>query len=69
MQYQGKQQKERLIARLIKKIRQKGYSYATEKGYCKWVIRFIRFHKFKNESEIIVNHEDINRNKTEIKQK
>lgn len=59
MQHHEKNNKERLIVRLTKTIRQKGYSYATEKGYCNWIIRFIRFHKFKRENEMLSSHEDL----------
>lgn len=37
-----------LLARLVRKIRQKGYSLATEKSYRGWVKRFIRYHNYRS---------------------
>ncbi len=59
MHHIDKTNKDRLLVRVIKTIRQKGYSFATERGYCKWIIRFIKFHKFNNENEMLSKHEDL----------
>ena len=37
-------------------IRSKGLAYATEKTYCQWAARFIRYMNYKNEGELCVDH-------------
>ena len=33
-------------------IRNKGLAYATEKTYCLWVRRFVRFHKYQSPKQL-----------------
>lgn len=40
--------KHNLISHIRAMIRQKQYSYATEKNYVHWIKRYIRFHKMKH---------------------
>ena len=35
----------KLIDKVRREIRRRNYSYSTEKHYCRWIIRFIRFHQ------------------------
>jgi integron integrase len=44
----------RFLDRFREFIRLRGYSLATEETYCGWVIRFIRFHAIKSESEFTI---------------
>ncbi|PCI69107.1 MAG: integrase [Piscirickettsiaceae bacterium] len=37
-----------LLEEMKEVLRRQGYAYATEKSYCDWVSRFIRFHKIKS---------------------
>ncbi|MFQ3229301.1 integron integrase [Reinekea sp.] len=36
-------------------IQKRGLSYATERTYCDWVVRFIRFHSLMSEAEFTVD--------------
>lgn len=38
----------KLIGRVKQEIRRRNYSYSTEKSYCSWIIRYIRFHELKH---------------------
>lgn len=38
----------KLIGRVKQEIRRRNYSYSTEKSYCSWIIRYIRFHDLKH---------------------
>lgn len=40
-------------------IRAKGLSYSTEKTYCAWARRFIKFHKYRTEKEMKVSDVEI----------
>jgi len=40
--------KSKLLQQIRQEIRRRNYSYSTEKSYCNWVIRFIRFIRFHN---------------------
>lgn len=42
----------RFMDRLRQDMREKGYAYPTEKTYCLWVKRFIRFHKMRHPEEM-----------------
>lgn len=37
-------------------IRNKGFSYATEKAYCAWIKRFIKYNHFKHPEEMCFQH-------------
>ena len=41
----------RLIPQVIAEIREKHYSYVTEKAYVHWILRFIRFHNLRHPKE------------------
>ena len=47
----------RFVDRFRQHIRSNNLSYATEKTYVGWVVRFIRFHKFRHPEEL--NDRDI----------
>lgn len=49
--------KSKLLQQIRQEIRRRNYSYSTEKSYCSWVIRFIRFHNLKH--PINLNQKDI----------
>ena len=34
-------------------LRRQGYAYATEKTYCDWVARFVRFHQLKSRADLL----------------
>jgi len=38
----------KLIDKVRREIRRRNYSYSTEKHYCRWIIRFIRFHNLNH---------------------
>lgn len=38
-------------------MRRQGYAYATEKSYCEWVKRFVKFHGFKDRDEMRLSAE------------
>ncbi|MCB0331734.1 MAG: integron integrase [Bdellovibrionales bacterium] len=42
----------KLIPRVRRRIREKQYSYSTEKTYVRWIVRFIRFQKMKHPEEM-----------------
>jgi len=44
--------KKKLLDRLKEEIRRRNYSYSTEKIYCQWIIRYIRFHNSKHPSTL-----------------
>lgn len=46
----------RFMDRLIVFIRARGLAYRTEKTYCLWVRRFIRFHEFTEASQMRPEH-------------
>ena len=48
----------KILARLKEEIRRRNYSYRTEKTYCQWVVRYVRYNNFKhpinlNESHVV----------------
>jgi len=59
----------KLIDKVRREIRRRNYSYSTEKHYCRWIIRFIRFHQLNHpenlkEKDIVnfLNHLALSRN-------
>ncbi len=49
-------QSKRFIFRFRELIQQRGYTFATERTYCEWVIRFIRYHGLQSEADFKVLH-------------
>lgn len=37
--------KRKLLNQVKREIRRRNYSYSTEKTYCQWVVRYVRYHK------------------------
>ncbi|MEX2344164.1 MAG: phage integrase N-terminal SAM-like domain-containing protein [Balneolaceae bacterium] len=61
--------KSKLLHQLRSEIRRRNYSYSTEKMYCSWVVRFVRFHNLQHPLEMgekqitqFLNHLAIDRN-------
>ena len=59
----------KLIGKVRREIRRRNYSYSTEKHYCSWIIRFIRFHNLNHpenlkEKDIVkfLNHLAVSQN-------
>lgn len=48
--------KTKLIPSVRAEIRQKGYSYSTEKNYVNWVLRYIRFHNLQHPKDLSGKH-------------
>lgn len=46
----------KLIQRVKQEIRRRNYSYSTEKSYCNWIERYVRFHQLKH-PELMGNKE------------
>jgi integron integrase len=44
--------KEKLLVRLRTEIRRRNYSYQTEKAYCGWIIRYVKFHTYTHPIEL-----------------
>jgi len=42
----------KLLDQVRDKIRLKQYSFQTEKAYCKWIYRFIKFHNLKHPAQM-----------------
>jgi len=42
----------KLINKVRKEIKRRNYSYSTEKHYCRWIKRFIRFHKLTHPNKL-----------------
>ena len=42
----------KLIKKIRKEIRRRNYSYSTEKHYCRWIKRFVRFHKLTHPTKL-----------------
>lgn len=36
--------KSKLLTKVREEIRRRNYSYRTEKAYCRWIVRYIKFH-------------------------
>lgn len=49
-------QSSRFMDRFVVFIRSRGLAYRTEKTYCHWVRRFIRFHGFREANQMKVEH-------------
>lgn len=45
-------QSKRLIPTVVEVIRRKHYSYATEKNYVNWILRYIRYHKLRHPKDM-----------------
>ena len=44
--------KRKLLDRIKREIRRRNYSYSTEKTYCQWVVRYVRFHNLTHPREL-----------------
>jgi len=44
--------KRKLLDRIRREIRRRNYSYSTEKTYCQWVVRFVRYHKLTHPEDL-----------------
>lgn len=44
--------KRKLLDRIKREIRRRNYSYSTEKTYCQWVVRYVRFHKLTHPRDL-----------------
>lgn len=42
----------KLLTRVKEEIRRKNYSYRTEKAYVRWIIRFVKFHKYAHPNKL-----------------
>lgn len=42
----------KLLQRVRQEIRRRNYSYSTEKNYCTWLRRYVRFHNLKHPDEL-----------------
>lgn len=49
-------QSSRFMDHFVVFLRARGLAYRTEKTYCQWVRRFIRYHKFREASHMQVEH-------------
>ncbi len=50
-------QNKTLLPQMREVLRRQGYAYATEKTYCDWVSRFIKFHQLKNRESLLESTE------------
>jgi len=48
--------RKKILDQLREEIRRRNYSYSTEKSYCQWVIRYVRFHEMKHPAELNESH-------------
>jgi integron integrase len=46
----------KLLQRIREEIRRRNYSYSTEKAYCHWVVRYIKFYNMTHPSELQSSH-------------
>ncbi|HMB16567.1 MAG TPA: integron integrase [Pelovirga sp.] len=44
--------KRKLLDQIRREIRRRNYSYSTEKSYCQWVVRYVRFHKLSHPRDL-----------------
>ena len=44
--------KRKLLDQIRREIRRRNYSYSTEKSYCQWVVRYVRFHKLMHPRDL-----------------
>lgn len=42
----------KLLDRVRREIRRRNYSYRTEKAYTQWIVRFVRFNRFKHPEQM-----------------
>ena len=49
--------RQKLLVRVAKEIRRRNYSYKTEKAYCGWIKRYIRFNNTRHPLKL--NEKDI----------
>lgn len=52
----GKMGSSKLLTQLRTEIRRRNYSYHTEKSYCNWVVRYVRFHNLIHPSKLEGKH-------------
>lgn len=45
--------KQKLLDRVRREIRRRNYSYSTEKTYCQWVVRYVRFHNLTHPHDLV----------------
>jgi integron integrase len=41
-----------LLTKVREKIRRKNYSYRTEKAYIRWIVRYVKFHKYTHPDKL-----------------
>lgn len=46
----------KLLVQLKEEIRRRNYSYSTEKSYCQWIVRYVRFHGLRHPIELDHTH-------------
>ena len=46
-----------LLQEMREVLRRFGYAYSTEKTYCDWVTRFVKFHQLKEKNELLQSAE------------
>ena len=44
--------KRKLLDRIKREVKRRNYSYSTEKTYCQWVIRYVRYHNLTHPREL-----------------
>lgn len=48
--------RKKLLTQLREEIRRRNYSYRTEKSYCQWVIKYVRYHELRHPEELDGSH-------------
>ena len=48
--------RKKILDQLREEIRRRNYSYSTEKLYCQWIVRYVRFHSMKHPTELNESH-------------
>jgi len=44
--------KYKLLDRIKREVRRRNYSYSTEKSYCQWVVRYVRYHNLTHPRDL-----------------
>ncbi|MDZ7754847.1 integron integrase [Rhodohalobacter sp.] len=42
----------KLLDRIKREVRRRNYSYSTEKSYCQWVVRYVRYHNLTHPRDL-----------------
>lgn len=48
--------RKKILDQLREEIRRRNYSYSTEKLYCQWIVRYVRFHGMKHPAQLNESH-------------